>query len=61
MFGANPGCFRSLQAVKMACRAYQIETGKKQAVVKKSNYYTSCEVDDLEIAKKEGYELVEYI
>jgi len=61
MFGTNPGNFKSLPAVKMACRAYQMETGKKQAVVKKSNYYTACEVDDLEIAKKEGYELVEFI
>lgn len=60
MFGASPGCFTKLAAVKFACKAYEIETGKKQAIVKKSNYFTACEVNDLEIAYKEGYELVEY-
>jgi hypothetical protein len=61
MFGSVPMCFRNKNAAKLAGKAYQMETGKSQVLLVKSNYYQPCETDDLEIAKKEGYEVVEYI
>jgi len=61
MFGTNPGHFKNKNAAKLAGKAYQMETGKSQVLLIKSGYYQPCETDDLEIAKNEGYEVVEYI
>lgn len=61
MFGTNPGHFKNKNAAKLAGKAYQMETSKSQVLLIKSGFYSLCESGDLEVAKKEGYEVVEYI
>lgn len=61
MFGSNPGIFKNRGAAKMAGIAYQMETKKEHVLIFKEGYFQPCEVSDIEFAKKEGYEVVEYL
>lgn len=70
MLGYNPGCFKKLEAAKLAGKAFALEEERNWIVIQKwgiydesyeqkpSEYYSLCPRVDLYLAEKENYRIV---